>query len=113
MQGNSTVSAGIGGVELGFTKPWDCIMTIGLSIIGLESTVSLIGHINLWVRLTGKPSAGNLHAGFDEAGAGNVAMVEIVNPTGDRKSPFGNPSPKVCAPVLDLTDEGTLEIEYG
>ena len=43
---------------------------------------------------------------FEEAGAGNVAIVENVNPTGNRKSPFGNLWPKVCVPVLDPTCEG-------
>jgi len=30
-----------------------------------------IGRINLWEKLTGKRSAGNPHAAFDEAGAGD------------------------------------------
>ena len=30
-----------------------------------------IGHINLWEKLTGKRSAGNPHAAFDEAGTGD------------------------------------------
>jgi hypothetical protein len=30
-----------------------------------------IGHINLKTKITGKRSAGNLHAAFDEAGTGN------------------------------------------
>jgi len=64
------------------------------------------------VKLTGKSSAGNPHAGFDETGAGNIAMVGNVNPTGNLKSLFGNPLPKACAPVLDPTDEGILEIGY-
>jgi len=61
--------------------------------------------MNLWVKLTRKRNAGNPHVTFDEAEAGNVAMVETVNPAGNRKSPFGNPLPKVCAPVLDPTKE--------
>ena len=32
----------------------------------------MIGPINLDVKLSGKRSAGNPHAAFDEAGAGNV-----------------------------------------
>jgi len=83
-------------------------VTTGLDIIGLESTVSSIGHINLEVKLTRKRNAGDPHIAFDEAGAGNVAMVETVNPTGNRKSLCGNPLPKVCAPVLDPTDEGLV-----
>ncbi len=38
-----------------------------------ESQSSMIGLINLGVKRTGKPSAGNPHAGFDVAGTGNVA----------------------------------------
>ena len=33
---------------------------------------SIIGRINLWKKITGKRSAGNLHVAFDEAGTGNV-----------------------------------------
>jgi len=44
------------------------------------------------MKLTGKPSGGNPHAGFDEAGAGN--------------------GPLSTAPVLDPTDEGELETEH-
>ena len=51
-----TDSAGTGGVE---------------PIMGLESAASLIGHINLWVKLTRKRSAGNSHAAFEVAGDGN------------------------------------------
>ena len=46
-------------------------MIIESSIIRLESTAGLIGLINLQTKLTGKPSAGKPHAGFDEARAGN------------------------------------------
>ena len=38
-----------------------------------ESRPSKIGPISLGVKQTGERSAGNLHAAFDEAGAGNVA----------------------------------------
>jgi hypothetical protein len=37
----------------------------------LESAASPIGHINCESKLLGKRSAGNPHATFDEAGAGN------------------------------------------
>jgi hypothetical protein len=40
----------------------------------------MIGLITLGVKRTGKPSAGNLHAGFDVAGAGNEAMGRIEAP---------------------------------
>ena len=38
-----------------------------------ESRPGKIGPISLGVKQTGERSAGNLHAAFDEAGAGNVA----------------------------------------
>jgi hypothetical protein len=40
----------------------------------------MIGPITLDAKRTGKPSAGNLHAGFDVAGAGNGAMGRIEAP---------------------------------
>jgi len=36
-----------------------------------ESTAGTIGHISLGKNTTGKRSAGNPHAAFDEEGAGN------------------------------------------
>ena len=39
-----------------------------------ERTASLLGHINLGEKPAGQPSAGNLHAGLEVAGAGNVTM---------------------------------------
>ena len=40
-----------------------------------DSGSSAIGLINLDMKETGKPSAGNLHAGFDVAGDGNQLTV--------------------------------------
>jgi hypothetical protein len=37
----------------------------------------MIGLITLGAKQAGKQSAGNSHALFDEAGTGNVAMVEL------------------------------------
>jgi len=51
----------------------------------------VIGHINLNKNRTGKPTALNLHGGFDEAGAGNASWIDIHD----------------NAPVLDPT-KGTL-----
>ena len=42
-----------------------------------KSAPSLIGPITLDVKRAGKRSAGNPHAAFDVAGAGNVATVEL------------------------------------
>ena len=43
-----------------------------------ESAPSTISHISLDEKQTGKRSAGNPPAPFDEAGAGDVTMVEIL-----------------------------------
>ncbi len=91
----------------------DYRMNTGWSTMGLKSDASSIGHINLWLKLAGKSNAGNPHAAFVEAGADNKAMAKTVNPAANRKSLFGNPRPKVYAPVFDPTDEGTLEMGYG
>lgn len=56
------------------------------------------------MKLAGKRSAGNPHAAFDEAGAGNVTMGAGLRPIA--KAMDGPPDPKVRAPVLDPTCEG-------
>ena len=43
------------------------------SVVNAESCPSTIGPITLEVKQTGERSAGNPHAAFDVAGAGNVA----------------------------------------
>ena len=43
-----------------------------------ESRPGTIGHITLGTKQTGKPSAGNPHAGFDVAGAGDGLTVRLV-----------------------------------
>ena len=52
-------------------KPWDCITIMGFDITGPESAAGSIGPINFQMKLTGKRSAGNPHAAFDEAGTGD------------------------------------------
>ena len=42
----------------------------------LKSAASAIGQISFWEKLTRKRSAGNPHAAFDVAGAGNVLMSQ-------------------------------------
>jgi hypothetical protein len=51
--------------------------------MNLESTARPIGHISLHVKLAGKRSVGNLHAAFDVAGTGNVALANapVLDPT--------------------------------
>src|ERR1019366_911216 len=63
-----------------------------------ESAPSLIGPITLDAKHAGKRSAGNPHAPFDVAGAGNVKMA--AGPA-SAKTPEHPPAPKVGAPVLD------------
>jgi len=58
----------------------------------LESTASPIGQISLWEKLTRKRSAGNPHAAFDVAGAGNVledfSGAPVLDPT-NKQSQMG------------------------
>ena len=61
----------------------------------------MIGPINFDEKLLGKRSAGNLHAAFDEAGAGNV--IKGVGLRTVAKAADNPPTPKVSAPVLDPT----------
>jgi len=61
----------------------------------------MIGLITLEKKSTGKRSAGNPHAPFDEAGAGNVTMAAGLRAT--VKAVKFPPEPKVRAPVLDPT----------
>ena len=75
MSGNDMASAGTGGVETGFTLSWVFTMTTRLGTTMLESAASMIGQISFWVKLTRKRSAGNPHAAFDVAGAGNVLKL--------------------------------------
>ena len=43
-----------------------------------ESTQHASAHITLDAKHAGKPSAGNLHAGFEAAGAGNQLTIRLV-----------------------------------
>ena len=61
------------------------------------------------MKATGKPSAGNRHAGFDEAGAGNVPTGAGLRP--GAKAPDNPPAPTGGAPAPDPTDERRLETE--
>ena len=54
---------------------------------------------------------GNPHAGFDEAGAGNVTMGAGLRPR--TKVLDEPPDPKVRAPVLDPTCEGCALQAHG
>jgi hypothetical protein len=71
-----------------------------------ESAASAIGRITLDEKPTGQPSAGNPHAGLDEAGSGNVAMGARLRPT--TKGVEKPPDPKVRAPALDPTGSKSM-----
>jgi hypothetical protein len=71
----------------------------------------MTGHINLEMKQTGKPSAGNPPAGFDVAGAGNQLTVRLVRHSQRKRGATDRPDLRSAAPVLDPTDEGVLETE--
>ena len=62
----------------------------------------MIGRINLDVKRAGEPSAGNLHAGFDEAGAGNGVMERNEAPVLWRKPP-GTATPRILKLLRQLS----------
>lgn len=66
-----------------------------------ESAAGVTGLIILGVKPTGQPGEGNLHAGLDVAGAGNVAMGAGLRPRA--KALEEPPGPNVRAPALDPT----------
>ena len=70
-----------------------------------ESPLGRIGLISLGAKQTGERSAGDPHATFDVAGAGNVMMAAGLRATA--KAVELPPEPNVGAPVLDPTLTGT------
>src|SRR5215469_12684339 len=64
-----------------------------------------IGPITLDAKHTGKPSAGNLHAGFDAAGAGNQLTIRLVRHSQRKRGATDRLSLRSLAPVLDPTDD--------
>lgn len=67
----------------------------------------MIGPINLDEKLSGKRSAGNPHAAFEVAGAGNV--TKGVGLRTAAKAADKTPDPKESAPVLDPTTVKALK----
>ena len=61
-------------------------------------------NITLDVKHTGEPSAGNLHAGFDEAGAGNQRTIRLVRHSQRKRGATDGLNLQRLAPVLDPTD---------
>ena len=50
-----------------------------------------------------KPNAGNLHAGFDEAGTGNQVTVRLLRHSQRKRRATARPHLRSMAPVLDPT----------
>ena len=96
-------SDGSGGVRSGCMTHSDCFTSTGLFEPFAESHPARIGHITLEVKHTGKPSAGNLPAGFDEAGAGNRFTIRLVRHSQRKRGATDRPDLRNTAPVLDPT----------
>jgi hypothetical protein len=64
-----------------------------------------MSHITLDKKHTGKPSAGNLHAGFDEAGTGNRLTIRLVRHSQRKQGATDRPSLRGAAPALDPTKD--------
>src|SRR5271163_4525024 len=75
-------------------------------MVRCESRSSTIGHINLGMKQTGAPSAGNPHAGCDVAGAGNGFTVRLLRHSQRKRGETARPDLRNTAPVLDPTGIG-------
>ena len=83
-----------------------CFTTTGWHAESLaESHPERIGPITLDAKHTGKPSAGNLHAGFDAAGAGNQLTIRLMRHSQRKRGATDRLSLRSLAPVLDPTDD--------
>jgi hypothetical protein len=103
-RGTVRASAGRGGVGRGSMPPWGCSTATGASWDATpESAPSPIGHITLEAKQAGKRSAGNPHATFEEAGAGNGITVRLVRHSQRKRGATDRPDLRVTAPVLDPT----------
>ena len=107
MSGSAKDLAGSDGVRDGSTTHSDCLAITGwYDKRSAESRSDGIGHISLDAKHTGKPSAGNLHAGFDEAGVGNRLTIRLVRHSQRKRGATDRPSLRGVAPVLDPTKDG-------
>ena len=95
--------AGSGGVGRGFITHSDCFTSTAWFEPFAESHPARIGHITLDVKHTGKPSAGNLPAGFDEAGTGNRRTIRLVRHSQRKRGAIDRLNLRRLAPVLDPT----------
>jgi hypothetical protein len=100
--GNFRASAGGGGVG-GVCRSPTAARQLSGSASFSESRSGKIGHISLGAKQTRKPSAGNLHAGFDEAGTGNQLTVWLVRHSQRKRRETDRPNLRSMAPVLDPT----------
>jgi hypothetical protein len=100
--GNFRASAGGGGVGRVVGHPAAARQLSGSASFS-ESHSGKIGHISFGVKQTRKPSAGNLHAGFDEAGTGNQLTVWLVRHSQRKRRATARPNLRSMAPVLDPT----------
>ena len=73
--------------------------------ITAESCSARMSHITLDKKHTGKPSAGKLHAGFDEAGTGNRLTIRLVRHSQRKQGATDRLNLRSMAPVLDPTRE--------
>ena len=78
-------------------------------MIMVESAALEFGHINLQMKLTGKPNVGNPHVGFDEAGAGNglSSTAPAFDPTDEAGAGNGLSG---TAPAFDPTCSGRQDL---
>jgi hypothetical protein len=100
--GDFRASAGGGGVGMGCTKPCGCSAAVGIGILFRKSLRQDRSN-NFGAKQTRKPSAGNLHAGFDEAGAGNQFTVRLLRHSQRKRRETDRPNLRNMAPVLDPT----------
>src|SRR3954470_6756188 len=80
-----------------------------------DSRPGTIGYITLGTKQTGAPSAGNLHAGCDVAGAGDGFTVWLVRHSQRKRGETARLDLRNTAPVLDPTAiaTGTTEVRSG
>jgi hypothetical protein len=104
-------SDGSSGVRTGSTTHSGCFMTT--RCVGREpdrKPPNRIGLITLDLKHTGKRSAGNPHAGFDEAGTGNQLTVWLVRHSQRKRRETDRPNLRSMAPVLDPTTCSSLAL---
>ena len=102
-------SVGNGGARRGCINDSGCTMITSSRSIQLDCSTFLTdtSH-NPGTKSTGKRSAGNPHAPFDVAGAGNGDMVRLRHRHWRKPSATATPLPNSTAPALDPTTGANL-----